>query len=1237
MSIEDETRRCGIWLRHGGDRRAARALKAPTAASAAELRRAQEQALGIAVATGNWRSNVRSSIGTGSVTHSAKLESAKGRTSKSGGTENAEASGGFGDAAWALTSEEAMNKAVLLGHLAATVSAQAEAAADPLGTWHAQACMLRQALSRQLEREAAWAQVSVALKAHAREAEEGRCALRHAVADRIGEGLVDEYGLEGDGVESISIGGGCGGAGAGRKGANGAAVTVAPSGPGPRQLSLEGATALAAYVEASDVAKAATLHATHTPLWLAYAGDAVVVTRRTCTPGNMPHRRGERASRHSFTKGGVTAGGSVSLVAPVSEESLLLGAMPRLPPVSVAASVGAGGRGVAAPAPGAARATSLAVATLAHPALETPGLSPPSLLAPSPGTRGPGALAPPPLAPPPLGPPPLGPLPMTSPPTAPGGGLAPAPIGMVPPPIAPPGGVPPPPPFAPGAGCPPPPHLMPPGMPGAPPPPPPPPGGAGIMRPGAIVPRKAAVTPGAKMRVMHWSRLVLDVNSEADKQTLWWSLPDVPFDVEGFEERFAQKVARPGGCGVRDSFAGGGPRGSMSGAYGGAGFRREKTKVLEPKRSNAIGILISRLPELKLIRAAIRDLDDSVLEREQIEQVRLQLPTAEEAEEITSRDGADVMWDKPEAFLRTLLSIPRVSSRLRCWSISRSFAEAADTLDAPITALTMALTEVAASEAMRVVLGALLAYGNHMNGGTSRGQADGFAMTDLMSVSGAKAADNRQTLLSYALKELTALAATAPKEADAVSAVDSDVELLRGSVPSIRPSLPLTAEAVEAAKTAETATAGSSDGADEGAAEAKQRALRAKRALAFETTMPHLREGAKASLGELQAQQHILTAEVAEVARVAAAEPESPAHVKLDPFKRRMTEFASAAQSRVDGLATALHAAEASLAELRRFFGLAPSALKDDELLPFFCNFADEVKRSMPPPEKRKRAPRLPALPPPGMQNAASTSRGLDQPPTGAVGAEMDTMSALIASIHMGRRGDNHDVGSGTGRDVGADAPAGSTGVDSRSGSAEQSGQSSSRGASAVAAEPLSDAVLMLGVTRSRKGSNKSGNIGGGCGPRERSGSRGATAAGAATQIDSSLFGRANTSFEAGNGRRQAQSARAAVVARLKEQESREARFRALNGGGIGLGATARPTVTASASVNKSAATVAPTTGGGWFGRKPKLGTILQPASKAHSDALAATPAPSSADEVAPEDEANVAPAAGGAILTMRL
>ena len=53
---------------------------------------------------------------------------------------------------------------------------------------------------------------------------------------------------------------------------------------------------------------------------------------------------------------------------------------------------------------------------------------------------------------------------------------------------------------------------------------------------------------------------------------------------------------------------------------------------------------------------------------------------------------------------------------------------------------------------MRAVLSALLGFGNYLNGGTNKGQADGFALGDLGKMSVTKDNANTVSLLEYAVQ-----------------------------------------------------------------------------------------------------------------------------------------------------------------------------------------------------------------------------------------------------------------------------------------------------------------------------------------------------------------------------------------------------------------------------------------------------------------------------------------------------
>ncbi|XP_063804098.1 formin-1 isoform X3 [Pseudophryne corroboree] len=206
-----------------------------------------------------------------------------------------------------------------------------------------------------------------------------------------------------------------------------------------------------------------------------------------------------------------------------------------------------------------------------------------------------GQIPPPPPFPGASSIPPPPPLPGFRPPAPP-----PLPGFVPPPPPLPPGSGPPPPPPLPGSGPPPPPPLPgsgpppPPPLPGSgPPPPPPPPPGFGLPPPPSLgsffgglmttnkPPRKPPVEPGCPMKPLYWTRIQLK-NSSA-KSSLWESLrePDIA-DTKEFEDLFCkasvQKKKKP-----------------LSESYEKKTKARKIIKLLDGKRSQAVGILISSL------------------------------------------------------------------------------------------------------------------------------------------------------------------------------------------------------------------------------------------------------------------------------------------------------------------------------------------------------------------------------------------------------------------------------------------------------------------------------------------------------------------------------------------------------------------------------------------------------------------------------------------------------------------
>ena len=180
--------------------------------------------------------------------------------------------------------------------------------------------------------------------------------------------------------------------------------------------------------------------------------------------------------------------------------------------------------------------------------------------------------------------------------------------------------------------------------------------------------------------------------------------------------------------------------------------------------------------------------------------------------------------------------------------------------------------------------------------------------------------------------------------------------------------------------------------------------------------------GCKAQLSELKAAHTRLANEVKEVARVAEAEPETPSHLRADPFKGVMAAFAEAAGAEVEKLGEQLAAAQRGFARVRHFFGV-PKSVADDALLPLFASFLDAYKRAVPPPKAEKKAAprRFTVQPGASRKESAAASAKLASAKFGEGGADGrrgtkfgmkiegadegdDALQSLIADIHAGKR-----------------------------------------------------------------------------------------------------------------------------------------------------------------------------------------------------------------------------------------
>ncbi|XP_041950134.1 formin isoform X2 [Alosa sapidissima] len=331
-----------------------------------------------------------------------------------------------------------------------------------------------------------------------------------------------------------------------------------------------------------------------------------------------------------------------------------------------------------------------------------------------------------------LTPPPAPPLPgsLTSTscaeaPQAPGG----PPIPPPPPPPVPSCGPPPAPPPPPSHG-------------GSPLPPPPPPGvGFALSSPLKKPPRKPAFEPSCPMKPLYWTRIQIQDNND---DTLWSSLEEPSIvDPFEFEDLFAKATLQT-------------KRKPLSEAYERRSKAKKIIKLLDSKRSQAVGIFISSLHlEMKDIKQAVLTVDNSVVDLETLEALYENRAQPGELEQLkkhyeTSEEEQIKLLDKPEQFLYELSQIPDFSGRARCLIFQSVFADSIASIRRKVEIVSRVCKGLLEEGSVRDVIGLVLALGNYMNGGSrTRGQADGFGLEILPKLKDVKSRDNRISLVDY--------------------------------------------------------------------------------------------------------------------------------------------------------------------------------------------------------------------------------------------------------------------------------------------------------------------------------------------------------------------------------------------------------------------------------------------------------------------------------------------------------
>ena len=289
--------------------------------------------------------------------------------------------------------------------------------------------------------------------------------------------------------------------------------------------------------------------------------------------------------------------------------------------------------------------------------------------------------------------------------------------------------------------------------------------------------RKTPVQPRVGVRHLFWKKITYPAVGADYEQSVWADLPPTEVDADSLETLFAKKP----GVTVRSDSS---PR---------KGELTKSRSILDRDRSNQINIAMTKLPDEREIARVLIDMDVARLDREAVETLRKLYPTPEELALLQELAHPNLPFGRAEKYLLELASVPQFDARMACWSFYLQHAELEAEVLQPLMNLKKAIDQVMASGALKLVLSVLLETGNFLNGGTPRGQADGFYLDFLDKLIDTKDASGSKTLFHFLVSSLVdhyPVALELPNELSAVSqAAKANLDEVQGLIKGIRQQL----------------------------------------------------------------------------------------------------------------------------------------------------------------------------------------------------------------------------------------------------------------------------------------------------------------------------------------------------------------------------------------------------------------------------------------------------------------
>lgn len=259
-------------------------------------------------------------------------------------------------------------------------------------------------------------------------------------------------------------------------------------------------------------------------------------------------------------------------------------------------------------------------------------------------------------------------------------------------------------------------------------------------RPGGLLGFKQAKTygeqPRIEMRAWHWHPLR---GEEAEKAEIWNDVIDLSHlvDKDHIDSAFAKKATVKPVAATAPS----------------AAAKQQRKSFVDPRKQQNCGIVLAKLKRPpRAITAAVYRGDVSDLDATQVEMLAHAKPSVEDSAAASERDDLDDVDDLQalrsnnnvlavEVFFRATSLVPGYNDRLDALALRHSLDTQLESLEQAIVDVDKACESALHSPDLKLALSACLSVGNYVNGGTTRGGAEGFALSTLPRVATTKGHD----------------------------------------------------------------------------------------------------------------------------------------------------------------------------------------------------------------------------------------------------------------------------------------------------------------------------------------------------------------------------------------------------------------------------------------------------------------------------------------------------------------